>query len=120
VRIEHDKTTDSAYLGLLDTEISRSESLLPWLVVDFDAADRIVGLEVLDASRHLDLARSGPVVELAGTREAAEVFGVRPSNFIRDLAGRSDFPKPLAELASTRVWDRSELVAYRNAHRGRG
>ncbi len=118
MRIEHDKTTDSAYLALVDVDVARSEPLLPWLVADFDALERIIGLEVLDASRHLDLARSGPVVELVGTREAAEVFGVRPPNFIRDWASQSDFPKPLAELASTRVWDCRELAAYRDAHRG--
>ena len=118
MRIEHDKVTDSAYLALVDVDVARSELLLPWLVADFDAMERIIGLEVLDASRHLDLARSGPVVELVGTREAAELFGVRPPDFIRDWASRSDFPKPPAELASTRAWDRRELIAYRDAHRG--
>lgn len=50
---------------------------------------------------------------LLGTREAAELYGVRPSNFIRDWASRPDFPAPAARLASGRVWDRTELERYR-------
>lgn len=55
--------------------------------------------------------------ELAGTKEAAEIFGVRTENFLRDWAKRSDFPAPIAVLAATPVWRRDELERYRNAHR---
>ena len=51
---------------------------------------------------------------LVGTNEAAEVFGVRPQNFLRDWASRPDFPAPLANLAATRVWSRRDLEAYRD------
>ena len=50
---------------------------------------------------------------LLGTREAAELFAVRPSNFIRDWARRPDFPPPVERLARGRLWDRGELVRYR-------
>lgn len=50
---------------------------------------------------------------LVGTNEAAELFGVRPSNFVRDCAGREDFPKPMATLARGRLWAREDLVSYR-------
>ena len=49
---------------------------------------------------------------LVGTKEAAEVFGVRPSNFIRDWASREDFPEPVANLARGRLWAREDLEAY--------
>ena len=55
---------------------------------------------------------------LVGTNEAAEVFGVRPQNFLRDWASRPDFPAPLANLAATRVWSRRDLEAYRDQQRG--
>ncbi len=45
--------------------------------------------------------------DLVGTNEAAEVFGVRPQNFLRDWVSRPDFPAPLAHLAATRVWNGS-------------
>ena len=55
---------------------------------------------------------------LVGTNEAAEVFGVRPQNFLRDWVSRPDFPVPLANLAATRVWSRRDLEAYRDRQRG--
>jgi len=55
---------------------------------------------------------------LVGTKEAADVFGVRPQNFLRDWASRPDFPAPLANLAATRVWSRRDLEAYRDEQRG--
>ena len=50
---------------------------------------------------------------LLGAREAAELYRVRPSNFLRDWASRPDFPQPTARLRSGRVWDRRELERYR-------
>jgi predicted nucleotidyltransferase len=53
--------------------------------------------------------------ELAGTKEAAELFGVRTENFLRDWAKRPDFPAPIAVLAATPVWRRDDLERYRKA-----
>ena len=51
--------------------------------------------------------------DLVGTKEAAEIFGVRPSNFVRDWATRPDFPAPVAALARGRLWAREDLHTYR-------
>lgn len=56
---------------------------------------------------------------LVGTSEAAEIYGVRPSNFLRDWAGRPDFPAPAVRLRSGRIWDGDELEAYRIRSRPR-
>jgi predicted nucleotidyltransferase len=50
---------------------------------------------------------------LVGTREASEIFRVRPPNFVRDWAARPDFPAPVATLRTGRIWRRDELEAYR-------
>ena len=50
---------------------------------------------------------------LVGAKEAAKIFGVRPSNFVRDWAARPDFPAPVATLARGRLWVREDLLAYR-------
>jgi predicted nucleotidyltransferase len=56
---------------------------------------------------------------LVGTSEAAELFGVRPSNFLRDWASRPDFPSPAANLRRGRLWDRRALELYRARRRPR-
>lgn len=56
---------------------------------------------------------------LVGTKEAAELFGVRPANFVRDWTNRGDFPKPVATLARGRLWAREELLSYRARRRPR-
>jgi predicted nucleotidyltransferase len=50
---------------------------------------------------------------LVGTKEAAALYGVRPSNFVRDWASREDFPAPVATLARGRLWAREAVEAYR-------
>jgi predicted nucleotidyltransferase len=50
---------------------------------------------------------------LVGTKEAAALFGVRPSNFVRDWTNREDFPEPVATLARGRLWAREDLISYR-------
>lgn len=50
---------------------------------------------------------------LVGTTEAAGLFGVRPSNFVRDWAARPDFPAPVATLARGRLWAHQDLLAFR-------
>jgi predicted nucleotidyltransferase len=50
---------------------------------------------------------------LVGTKEAAALFGVRPSNFVRDWSNREGFPVPVATLARGRLWAREDLLAYR-------
>lgn len=117
MKVELDDRADAAYLYLSPegTDIAQTVPLADWLNVDLDPDGRIVGVEILHASTRLHLGSVGHTILLAGTREAAEIFGVRPSNFIRDYTGRPDFPAPLAELAGTRVWDRAVLLAYRGS-----
>ena len=59
-----------------------------------------------------------PVLDrLVGTKEAARSLGVHASNFVRDLASRTDFPAPVAELASGRVWLASDVARYATERR---
>jgi predicted nucleotidyltransferase len=52
-------------------------------------------------------------VDVVGTKEAAAILGVRPSNFVRDWATRADFPKPIIALERRRLWERGAVQAYR-------
>ena len=55
--------------------------------------------------------------ELVGTREAAQSVGLQRSNFVRDWASRADFPAPVAELSSGRVWLASDVARYAASRR---
>ena len=54
---------------------------------------------------------------LLGTREAARTLGVRPPNFVRDHASRTDFPEPVATLSSGRVWLADAIEQYASRRR---
>jgi uncharacterized protein YuzE len=49
----YDTEADAAYLSLADAKVAQSEEVARDVVVDLDADDRIVGIEVLHASRRL-------------------------------------------------------------------
>ena len=51
MRVRVDHKADAVYLNLTDREIVESEEVADGIVVDYDAEGRIVGLEILDASR---------------------------------------------------------------------
>ena len=68
----------------------------------------------MNASEHLgsdvDQIEFG---ELVGVKEAAFLIGVQRSNFVRDYADKADFPRPVVELATGRVWLKSHVEEYR-------
>jgi uncharacterized protein YuzE len=52
VRVDHG--ADAVYLNLTDRPIKDSEEVADGIVVDYDAEGRIVGVEILDASKRTD------------------------------------------------------------------
>jgi uncharacterized protein YuzE len=83
------------------------------IALDFDNEGRLLGIDVMNASRRLSGDLESLVTDsLVGTKEAAAMAGVRPSNFVRDYANREDFPKPVTELATGRIWRRGDLLRY--------
>jgi uncharacterized protein YuzE len=53
VKSRYDAKTDALYVRFADAPVVESEEVHPGLVLDFDAAGRIVAVEILDASEHL-------------------------------------------------------------------
>jgi hypothetical protein len=67
-----------------------------------------VGWEQVDG----DGRRLSLIGDLAGTAEAAAMARVKKPNFVRDIACRSDFPAPIAVLASGRIWRKTDVKAF--------
>jgi uncharacterized protein YuzE len=55
--IEHYSDTDMLYIELAEGITVESEEVAPGLVLDFDEDNRIIGVEIEDASKTVDLSR---------------------------------------------------------------
>ena len=53
MRLSYDRESDALFVRFSDEPIIESEEVRPGLIVDFDAAGRIVAIEVLDAQEQL-------------------------------------------------------------------
>ncbi len=51
MRLRIDHRADAVYLNLTDRAIKESEEVADGIIVDYDAEGRIVGVEILDASK---------------------------------------------------------------------
>lgn len=51
MKIEYDPEIDALYVRLADSTIIESEQVQPGIVLDFDEAGKVVGVEVLNASK---------------------------------------------------------------------
>lgn len=54
MRVRVDHGADAVYVNLTDRPIKESEEVADGIVVDYDAEGRIVGVEILDASKRTD------------------------------------------------------------------
>jgi predicted nucleotidyltransferase len=115
MRLHHDRETDDAVIEL-GHGVGLPAQTPDWVESRVDSRGRLVAIVIRKASEHLALA---VLVDetLLGTREAAAFFAVKPSNFVRDVASRDDFPAPVANLASSRIWRRGDLRAYQERRR---
>lgn len=53
MRLHYDEKVDALYLRLDDSKIVESEEVRPGIVLDFNAANEVVGIEVLDLKRRV-------------------------------------------------------------------
>ncbi|HWV83408.1 MAG TPA: DUF2283 domain-containing protein [Hyphomicrobiaceae bacterium] len=54
MRVRVDHGADAVYLNLTDRPVKESEKVADGIVVEYDAEGRIVGIEILDASKRTD------------------------------------------------------------------
>jgi uncharacterized protein YuzE len=121
-RLDVDQQNDLLYIALSPGEmlqdrrgmVVRSERIGDEIVLDFDKQDHLVGIELLQASRLINISdlRQLNNRSFVGVKEAAELVGVEKPNFVRDFANKTNFPKPLIDVASGRIWLRSDIERF--------
>jgi uncharacterized protein YuzE len=72
MKIKYDPQVDAAYISFKKgpTQVT-SIRVTEDLAIDFGPNEEIVGIEVLDASQHLDLSKENPLVELENLKSAS-------------------------------------------------
>ena len=53
MRVRYDKGSDAVYIRFSETACYESDEVKDGIILDFDRQGRVVGLEILDASRRL-------------------------------------------------------------------
>jgi uncharacterized protein YuzE len=72
MKIKYDPEVDAAYISFKKgpTQVT-TVRVTEDLAIDFGPKEEIVGIEILDASQHLDLSKENPLVELENLKCAS-------------------------------------------------
>lgn len=54
MKVDYDQRTDILTLTFTDTPVEESDEIRPGIILDFNREGQVVGMEILDASRHMD------------------------------------------------------------------
>lgn len=118
LHVYRDREFDQLYINLADHfeegSVAQTVEATPGVNLNLDAKGKLLGIEIVGATDVIDTpaAQMDFSGELLGVKEAAELSGKDKANFLRDLASRGDFPKPVVEFASGRYWLSRELERY--------
>ena len=70
MKLQLDKQADALYLRLDDSTIVDSEEVSPGIILDYNAAQEVVGVEMLRLSQHVpNLDLSNLQIETAGSSD---------------------------------------------------
>lgn len=125
ITVQADAENDQLYVALSEHALNvgfvdKTVRVTDDIALDFDSAGKLVGIDVMNASEHLNSGIDEiEFNELVGVKEAAALVGVQRSNFVRDYADKPDFPRPVVELATGRVWLKSQVAEYRRRRKAR-
>lgn len=65
MKIKYDPKVDAAYISFKKTPVEvTTMRITEDIAVDFGPSEDIVGIEILDASKHLELSPNNPRIEL--------------------------------------------------------
>ncbi len=68
MKIKYDPKVDALYIALADGSVTDSEQVNPGVIVHYDGADNVVGVEVLHVKKRVPPVNLGQIqLELGGT-----------------------------------------------------
>ena len=66
MRVQYDSSADAMYIRLADGTVADSDEVREGVVLDYDAAGKVLGIELLNVSRPADNPREMAFEMLAG------------------------------------------------------
>lgn len=74
MKIDYDKEVDALYIQFLNEKVSETEEVEPGIIVDFSGDGRVLGIEILNASKRLLVMKSvKELIDKMNWKEAAWV-----------------------------------------------
>jgi len=73
MKIEYSKEDDALYITLKEADVADTDELTEDIIIDYDIGGNIVGIEVLDASQHVDIENISISTKLESQEEAKTV-----------------------------------------------
>ena len=65
MKIRYDPKVDAAYISFKDAHVQvTTMRITEDIAIDFGPHEEIIGIEILDASEHLNIRREKPIIEL--------------------------------------------------------
>lgn len=55
MKIEYDKQADAIYIQIQEKKVASSREIEEGVVIDFDESNKVIGFEVLNASKKFDI-----------------------------------------------------------------
>lgn len=71
MKIAYSKEDDALYITLKDADVADTDELTEDIIIDYDNRGNIVGIEVLDASQHVDIEN----ISISNHKKRQKQFG---------------------------------------------
>ncbi len=58
MKVEYDRDADAIYLQILSEPVVESEEVAPDIIIDFTSDNKVAGIEILNASKRIEIMES--------------------------------------------------------------